>query len=211
MMRYLTERSEIVYFMRRLYRQKLTTTSGGNISLRVSAEIMAITPAALDKGRLCANQVALIAMNGESLTPEIKPTSETRMHLRIYELCPHVSAIIHAHPVTATAFTAASTPIRMDILAEPYALVGQPVTSPYALTGTLELAEVVAQAAVQANCVLMRNHGLLTLGKTLLEAYDRLELIEVAAQTTLLARQLDGVQPLTREQLDDLDRLMGRK
>lgn len=208
---YFTERSEVVYFMRRLYRQKLTTTSGGNISLRVNAETVAITPAALDKGRLRAEQVALVAMDAENLTPEVAPTSETRLHLRIYELCPAVKAIIHAHPVTATAFTAASTPIRMDILAEPYALVGRTVTAPYALTGTLELAEIVAQAATQANCVLMRNHGLLTVGATLLQAFDRLELMEAAAQTTLLARQLEGVEPLTPDQLNGLDRLMGRK
>lgn len=210
-MLHFSERSEIVYYMRRLYRQKLTTTSGGNISLRVNAETVAITPAALDKGRLRVDQVALVTMGGECLTPELKPTSETRMHLRIFELCPEVSAIIHAHPVTATAFTAAATPIRMDLLAEPYALVGEPATSPYELTGTLGLAEAVSQAACKANCVLMRNHGILTVGASLLQAFDRLELIEVAAQTTLIARQLEGVQPLTQGQKDDLDRLVGRE
>lgn len=207
------ERREIAYFMQRLYRQKLTTTSGGNISLRVAEDQVVITPAAIDKGRIRAREIAVMTLAGENLTPELRASSETKMHLRVYELCPHVRAIVHAHPVTASAFTAAATPIDCGILAESYAILGTPAFAPYALMGTQELAEIVAQTA-RANhnavCVLMQNHGVVTMGLTVLEAFDRLELTESAAQMTLVTRQLQGYRPLDAAQLADLDKLMGR-
>lgn len=205
------QRREVAYFMRRLYRQKLTTTSGGNISVRVDEQTIAVTPAAIDKGRMRESEVALMTLAGEMLTPELKASSETKMHLRIYEECPHVSAIVHAHPMTASAFSASETPINLEILAESYAILGKMAIAPYALTGTPELADCVARTCQEANCVLMKNHGVVALGRTLLEAFDRLELIESAAQMTLIIRQLEGVATLNPEQRKDLDRLMGRK
>lgn len=205
------ERSAVAAFMRRLYRQKLTTTSGGNISVRVDADKVAITPAAIDKGRMKASEVAIITLDGVNLTPELKASSETPMHLRIYQMCSWVQAVVHAHPVTASAFSAADTPINCHLLSESYAILGRVVTAPYALTATEELADNVAHAALEANCILMKNHGVVALGGTLLEAFDRLELIETAAQSTLIVRQLDGVRPLSDAERLDLDRLMGRK
>ena len=196
--------------MRRLYRHELTTTSGGNVSLRIEDDLVAITPAALDKGRLTTEQVALMRFDGTNLTPHLKPSIETRLHLRVYELNPHVRAIIHAHPVTATAFTATDVPIQCELLVEPYALVGPPVMAPYALVGSDALAETIADCATRAPCILMENHGVVTVGATLLQAFDRMELIEAAARTTLIARQLGSVRPLTQSQLAKLDKMMGR-
>jgi L-fuculose-phosphate aldolase len=209
-MEYAQERSAVASFMRRLYRQKLTTTSGGNISLRIDAEKVAITPAQLDKGRMRAEQVAIVTMDGRNLTPEFRMSSETPMHLAILQACPQVQAVVHAHPVTASAFSTAATPISCELLSETYAILGKIVIAPYALTGTLELAENVAAAARQANCILMKNHGVVALGRTLLEAFDRLEVIETAAQSTLIVRQLDGVRTISAEERQAIDNLMGR-
>jgi L-fuculose-phosphate aldolase len=204
-------RADVAYFMCRLYRQKLTTTSGGNISVRVGDDMIAITPSALDKARTRPDQVSLMRTNGENLTPALKPSIETQMHLLIFERCPRAKAIVHAHPVTASAFTASRTPINCHILAESYAVLGDPITADYAMMSTDRLAELVADAATKADCVLMQNHGVVTLGTTLLQAFDRLELIEAAAQMTLIARQLGDVETLDSDQRQDLDKLMGRE
>ena len=209
-MEYLSERNDIARFMRRLYRQKLTTTSGGNISMRVGEDVVAITPSALDKARTRADQVGLIRMDGTNLTPRLKPSIETQMHRSIYAARSDVQAIVHAHPVTASAFTATSTPINGRLLAESYAILGEIVMAPYARMGTDRLAQLVAEAAKKSDCILMRNHGVVTLGKSLLQAFDRIEVLEAAAQMTLFARQLDGVQTLSDRQNQELDRLMGR-
>ena len=197
-------RQEIAYFMRRLYRQGLTTTSGGNISMRVDAETIAITPSALDKARIRANQVGLMRTDGTNLTPELRPSIETRMHLELYAARVGVGAIVHAHPVTASAFTAAATPIDCTLLVESCAILGTPVVAPYAPMGTPELARRVAEAARDADCILMRNHGVVSLGGDLLEAFDRMELLEAAARMTVVARGLDGVTPLTAAQREEI-------
>lgn len=205
------QRKEVAYFMRRLYKQKLTTTSGGNISLRLDDNIIAMTPAALDKGKLTASQISLLRLDGENLTPDLKVTSEAPMHLRILQARPDINAVVHAHPVTASAFSASETPIRCDLLSEGYAILGKILVAPYGLTASDELADTVARTARETDCLLMRNHGVVALGKTLLQAFDRLEVIEIAAQTTLITRQLDGVEPMTPQQLGEIDALIGRQ
>jgi L-fuculose-phosphate aldolase len=112
--------------------------------------------------------------------------------------------------VTASAFCASRTPINTHLTAEGYALLADPVFVPYACMGTDALADLVASHLRTACCALMQNHGVITVAETLLAAFDRLELLEVAARHTLIARQLDDVSELSREQCTELDRLMGR-
>jgi L-fuculose-phosphate aldolase len=210
-MPYHHEREQIAYFMRRLYRQGLTTTSGGNLSCRTTAGHIAISASKSDKAELQAAQVAILGLDGTNLTPELTPTIEAEMHLRIYRRRPDVQAIVHAHPVTATTFCAATTPINTHLIAESYALLADPVFIPYACMGSDELAERVAASLGDSVCALLRNHGVLTIGDTLLAAFDRLELLEMAARQTLIAGHLDGIRPLNAGQCAELDELMGRK
>jgi len=94
--KYKTERKEVARFMRRLYKHGLTTTSGGNISLKISDDLIAITPSATDKGSMKWKEVGLLTMEGENLTPDLKPSIESEMHLSIYRkkpskpLCTHI-------------------------------------------------------------------------------------------------------------------------
>lgn len=209
-MEHAAERQALAYFMRRLYRMGLTTTSGGNLSLRVGDALVAVTPAAKDKGRLRAGDIALLTLDGQNRSPELQPTSESGMHLDIYHARPDVRAIVHAHPATACAFSASRRPIDTTLIAESYCLIGRIQTAPYHRTATPALGQAVASAARHADCILMRNHGVTTLGRDLLQAFDRLELLEAAARMTLTLHQLGQPEPLTHDQLDELDRLMGR-
>jgi len=209
---YEKEREEVAYFMRRLYRQRLTTTSGGNVSCLTSDGNMAISASKLDKGELQPDGVGIVSLyDGHSLTPELNLSIETGLHLAVYRARPDVKAIVHAHPVTATAFCASTKPINTSLTAEAYALLGVPVWIPYALMGTPELAELVAShLQPPAVCGLMENHGVITLGDSLLSAFDKLELLEVAAQQTVLVKQIGNLHELTPERLAELDRFVGR-
>ena len=151
--------------MNRLYAQGLTTTSGGNISLRISKTLILLTPSATDKGNMKADQIAEIGLDGTNHTPQLKPSIETSMHLEIYKRHPHIQAIVHAHPPMASTFTAVRKPINVRLIAEAYAIVGEPTIAPYALMGTPELAASVA-GSIEENtyCVLMENHGVLCVG-----------------------------------------------
>lgn len=210
---YEKERSQVAYFMRRLYRQGLTTTSGGNISCLLPNGNVAITASRLDKCELQADGVGVVSLeDGTTLTPELKLSIETSLHLEIYKHRPDVKAIVHAHPVTATAFCAMKTPLDTHLTAEAYALLGEPVWIPYALMGTVALAHNVADCMkAPAVCGLMENHGVLALGDTLLSAFDRLELLEAAAKQTVIVAQMKSVHRLAREQLQELDRFVDRQ
>ena len=208
---YSAERTDVARFMRRLYRQGLTTTSGGNVSMRAGDGHILLTASKFDKGELQAEHVGIMTMDGVNVTPELEPSIEVSMHLAIYRQRADVQAIVHAHPITASAFAATTRQINCCLIAESYALIGEPVYLDYALMGTAELASVVGRGIGQAACVVMANHGVLAVGKTLLQAFDRLEVLENAARQTLLARLIGNITELNSSQLAELDNLMGRK
>ena len=214
-------RKEVARFMRRLYDRGLTTASGGNISVRLEQGII-ITPSALDKGLIRSKQVGILNHEGKNLTRELKPSIESAMHLAIYKKRPDVNAIVHAHPPTATCFTALRKEINCTLIAEARAILGIPVMAPYALMGTQDLAVAAATAAVGSsrdlthesgqqpaavypNVILLENHGIVCLGKDLLTAFDRMEVLEAAAKMTLITSLMGDVRPLSGEQLKEID------
>jgi len=193
--------------MRRLYRQGLTTTSGGNISLRISDNIILITPSATDKGRMRWNEVGIMDIFGENLTPELKPSIEYEMHLSIYKKKKEISAIVHAHPVCASAFTAMDSVIRTDLTAEARAILGDPVVVPYELMGTTKLAARAADYVQKSDILLLENHGILTTGSNLLQAFDKIEVLENAARMTLIVEMTGKKSPLTKARIKQIDKL----
>jgi len=197
--------------MNRLYQKGLTTTSGGNISLRVSDELILLTPSATDKGRMRADQIAEIGMEGTNHTSYLTPSGETSMHLEIYRRRPDVLAIVHAHPPMASVFAVSDRQLNVRLIAESYAIIGEPAIAPYALTGTQELADAVA-ACLAGNTagVIMKNHGALCVGKSLLQAFDRMEVLENAAKINIFAHLLGGAQELNEAQCAALDAWVGR-
>lgn len=205
--KYKDQRKEVARFMRRLYRQALTTTSGGNISLRVSEDRFLITPSATDKGRMRWKEVGIMSLPGENLTPGLKPSIESGLHLAIYKKNSEVLAIVHAHPVFASSFTAMKGTINTGLTAEARAICGVPVFVPYALMGSPELAEVAAEYAAEADVLLLENHGILTTGKNLLSAFDKIEVLENAAKMTLITEITGRKKDLSKFRLKEIERL----
>src|SRR4030043_2215780 len=155
--KYKKERKEVARFMKRLYRLGLTTTSGGNISMRVSEDIIVITPSATNKGRMKWKEVGIMTILGENLTPGLKPSIEYSLHLKIYKKRKDVSAIVHAHPVFASSFTAMKCEINTSLTAEARAICGVPKFVPYALMGSAELAVFVAETFAVVYFLLFEN------------------------------------------------------
>ena len=201
---YKTERKEVARFMRRLYDRGLTTTSGGNISLRVTDDIILITPSATDKGFMKWKEVGIINIRGESLTPDLKLSIETGMHLGIYRKQKSVNAVIHAHPLFASSFTAMKDRIDTSLTAEATAIIGEPVLVPYALMGTNELAELVSDRITESDILLLENHGIVAAGDSLLQAFDRIEVLENAAKMTLITELNGKKSPLSRSRVNEI-------
>jgi L-fuculose-phosphate aldolase len=204
--KYKTERKEVAMFMKRLYKHGLTTTSGGNISLKISHDLIAITPSATDKGGMKWNEVGLLSMKGENLTPDLKPSIESEMHLLIYRK-KNVKAIVHAHPTFATAFTAMKNKINIKLTAEACAILEEPFFVPYALMGTKKLAELVAAGIDKSNILLLENHGILTVGSSLLQAFDKIEVLENAARMTLIVDFAGKKKTLSKEKIKEIEKL----
>jgi L-fuculose-phosphate aldolase len=194
------ERKTVADFMVRLYDRGLTTISGGNISLLHDYYVL-MTPSGLDKGKLKAKHIVIMTREGENLTPELTPTMEKDMHLAIYRSNSQVKAVVHAHPVTATAFTSTDKSISTDMLGELYALLREPGRVAYSTMGTDCLAEQVGEAAKEYRVILLANHGVLSTGASLLEAFDRIELLEIAAKTTLINEFLKQKKSISDEDL----------
>lgn len=201
-------KKEVAYFMRRLYSKNLTTTSGGNISLKLDNQRILITPSGLDKGRMKSDQIGLLSMNGENYTPGLKPSMESGMHIAIYKKRPDIKAIVHAHPTIASGFTALHKSINCTLTAEARAILGTPKTASYALMGTPALAAIVAETSADVNVILLENHGIICLGENLLGAFDRIEVLEAAAKMTLITELLKEKKELSPQRLKDIDTLL---
>ncbi len=196
------QREEVAYFMRRLYNKNLTTCSGGNISLRGPDNTVLITPSALDKGELQPDEVLLVTLDGKNLTPKYKPTIELDLHTELFKRRPEVGAVVHAHPAFATAFACMNMEILTSLTNEAYLLVGEIVQAPFAAPGTKDLAGLVADAMPKANVCLMKNHGVITLGPTMLKAFDLIEVTELAAKMTYITKALGACRPLETCHID---------
>ncbi len=196
------QREEVAYFMRRLYNKNLTTCSGGNISLRCPDNIVLITPSALDKGELQPDQVLMVTLDGKNLTPKYKPTIEVDLHTELFKRRPEVGAVVHAHPAFATAFACMNMEILPNLTNETFLLLKEIVQAPFASPGSKELAGIVADAMSAANVCLMKNHGAITLGPTMLKAFDLLEVTELAAKMTFITKALGACRPLEACHID---------
>ncbi len=181
-------KAAVAAFMKRAYGRGLTTATGGNVSAR-DGSVMLITPSGKDKASLSADDIASVdILTGTSLSPGMKLSIETEMHRLVYAARPDIKAIVHAHPVFASLFSASEDKIDTAIIAESWYLLGDVRKVPYHLMGTRELAEAVAACSADGNALLLENHGAIAFGRTLLEAFDRLECLEQSAKLTYISR-----------------------
>jgi L-fuculose-phosphate aldolase len=202
------ERKIVADYMKRLYDRQLTTASGGNLSLRIDDEKFCITPSSLDKGNLTPDLIAVVKFDGTNLTPDLPLSIETEMHRQILIRRPDVNAVVHAHPVYASAYaTVQPNILDSKLTAEAYCVLGEIVNVPYKLMGTKELADAVANEIITHKVLLMENHGALAVGKTMLNAFDCMELLERSAMMTYITKDLKGSHRLSEVQLTEIDNM----
>ncbi|PTX95683.1 class II aldolase/adducin family protein [Opitutus sp. ER46] len=198
---WLHPREELVETMRRIYRYKMTTTSGGNLSILDPDGSMWITPSRVDKGSLQPTDIVRVLPDGtrEGLHP---PSSEFPFHREIYRRRPDIKAIVHAHPGALVAFSICRRVPETRVQSHVFSVCGRVAIAPYACPGTAELGEKIAETfAGGADCVLLENHGVVIGGRDLAEAFQRFETLEFVAQTLINASALGTVQKLSPEQL----------
>lgn len=186
----------------RIYRSGMTTTSGGNISLRDKNGDIWITPSGIDKGSLTVKDIMQIKKDG-SVIGMHKPSSELPFHKAIYEARPDLSAIIHAHPPALVAFSIAGMVPDTKIVPQAYNICGDIGFAPYGTPGSEDLGEKIANEFLDKRykAVIMENHGVVLGGMNLMDAYQRFETLEFCCRTIINAKRLGNVNYLTDEQV----------
>jgi L-fuculose-phosphate aldolase len=182
-------------YCHRLYDRDLIGATEGNLSARLSDNNVLITPAGINKAKVSQSNMVRITMDGEIISGKAKPSSEYRLHLEIYKRRPEIEAICHAHPIYATSFAVAGKPLDKVLLPEIVAAIGLIPVSEYGIPGTADLARKVGMLAKDFNSILIKNHGVVTLGENLEEAYNRMELTERYARILYPAMTIGKAQP----------------
>ena len=194
-------RDEIMRTMARIYRYRMTTTSGGNLSIREANGDIWITPARVDKGTLRREDIVCVRADGrrEGLHP---PSSELPFHQAIYQQRPDLGGIVHAHAVALVAFSVCRRVPDSRLFPQARHVCGTAGFAPYALPGSAALGENIARTfAERFDCVVLENHGVVCAGENLQRAFERFETLEFTAKTIIKASHLGEVRYLSDAQV----------
>ena len=198
-------KQHIIEIGRRMYERGFVSSNDGNISIKTGDDRLWVTPSGVSKGYMTEEMLICTDMQGKVLEGSSKPSSELKMHLRVYIENPEVKAVVHAHPIAATSFAIAGIPLDAALMTESVLGLGVVPLAPYATTGTDAVAESVAPFCRDYNGLLLQNHGALTWGTDPIQAYHRMESLECYAQIMMNLGYLNRpAQLLTRRQVAEL-------
>jgi L-fuculose-phosphate aldolase len=197
-------REALVEAGRGLHALGMMAGAAGNLSARLDAGRILITPSGAAKGRLKPADLLIIDLDGRLLEGEGRPSAETAMHTAVYKRYPAVQAVCHAHPVKAGALSAAHKPIPVDTMPEALFALGDIPCVPFIPSATPELGEAVAEALADADGCLLFNHGAVTIGRSVDAARGKMEILEALADTAILTHTLGGAVPLPASEVERL-------
>lgn len=195
----------IVEICQRLHRRNMLAAADGNISFKLKDDVIMITPSGVSKAFMHSKDMVLMNMKGEALQGQ--PSSEKLMHLSVYQNCPKAICVIHAHPVTATAWSIAQPELDKlpsQALSEVILATGDIPFVNYARPGSQAMGDVLTPYLPKHRALILRRHGALTWGESLEEAYRGMERIEHSAQVLMTAQTLGGITSLPQEEVQHL-------
>ena len=198
------ERQSITETGKRMIIARLTTGTGGNLSIFNREEgLIAIKPSGVPYQTMQAEDVVILKPTGEQVDGKLKPSSETKFHLAIYQARPDVNAILHSHQVHAT--TIACMGIELPAVHYLIGWCGDKVPlAPYATFGTQALSDNILSVLGDYRACLLENHGLITLGTDLNQAFDIAEELELVAQIYIQAKAMGEPKLLNQEQMAEV-------
>lgn len=210
-MSFLTDKeakAQILEIGRRLYEKGFVASNDGNISCKAGANEVWATPTCVSKGFMTEEMLVKLSLTGEILEGNYKPSSEIKMHLRVYRENPVVGGVVHAHSPYATCAAAAEKSLDGLFLTETLMSIGNVPCAPFAMPGTEEVPDSIAPYCRDYNAVLLAHHGVLTWGKDLMQAYMRMESVEFFARITIMENLIPGGYPkLTEAQIRGLEEI----
>ena len=189
---------------RRLYLLGFVAATAGNISTRIGDDRVLCTPTGVSKGFMTEEMLAVCDLEGNQLDGDLEISSEILMHLEIYKVRHDVDAVVHAHPPTATGFAAAGLDLAAWVLPEVIVGIGAIPLAPYGTPGGAEIFEPMRSLVEKHDAVLLANHGAVALGRDVMDAHFKMEMVEHYARIAIVSHQLGGANTLTHEQVAQL-------
>lgn len=191
---------------RRVYTNGFVAANDGNISVKINENEILTTPTGVSKGFMTPDMICKVNMKGEviSASGKYKPSSEVKMHLRVYKERADVNSVVHAHPPYGTSFAIAGIPLSKPIMPEAVIALGCVPIAEYGTPSTEEIPDAISKYLQNYDALLLENHGALTYGQDLMTAYFKMESLEFYAKLTFISTMLGGPKELNDEQVDGL-------
>ena len=192
-------RSDIVEVCRRVYAKGWVAANDGNVSIRIDPETVLCTPTGVSKGYITTDQLIIVDMDGNKIEGELKPSSEIKIHIDIYNNKEGINSVVHAHPPFATGFAVAGLSLDECVIPEVIVSLGSIPLAKYGTPSTMEIPENVRPYLKEYNVFLLQNHGALSIGEDVFRAYYRMESLELFAKISFIARLIGNVNILSEE------------
>ena len=202
-------RTKIAEIGRRLCALGFVPATDGNISARLGDGSILITPSGVSKGMLSPADLAKLGPDGRLISGG-KPSSEYRLHLCVYGRRPDVMAVVHAHPPLSTGLACAGVALDKPLTSEMVISLGKVPLAGYATPGTDEVTDSIAGLVGEHNAIMLANHGVMTCGRDLETAFQRMETVEQAAKITLAAALAGGGRLIPSDKVSELEGIRKR-
>ena len=191
---------------RRIYDRNMAAANDGNIFVKLNDREWLCTPTGVSKGFMTPDYICKVDAKGNVIEAlgNYRPSSEIKMHMRVYEKRSDVSAVVHAHPAFATSFAIAGIPLTQPIMPEAVIFLGCVPIAEYGTPSTMEIPDNVEKFLPHYDAVLLESHGALTWGHDLLNAYHKMESLEFYAELLYRSKMLGGPKEFSREQVERL-------
>jgi L-fuculose-phosphate aldolase len=191
---------------KRIYNRNMAAANDGNISVKLNEKEFLCTPTGVSKGFMTPDYICKVNARGEVIQSAggHKPSSEIKMHMRVYEKRSDVKAVVHAHPAYATSFAIAGIPLTQPIMPEAVIFLGCVPIAEYGVPSTMEIPDNVEKYLEHYDAVLLESHGALTWGSDVFSAYHKMESLEFYAELLYRSRMLGGPKEFNRKQIEDL-------
>lgn len=189
---------------RRVYNKGFAAANDGNISIRVGENEVLCTPTMICKGFMKPEDICAVDLDGNQIAGTRKRTSEILLHLEIMKARPDIKACVHCHPPHATAFSIVNEAIPQCILPEVEVFMGEVPMAPYETPGGVEFAQTVLPFLQSTNTIILKNHGTVSFGKDLVDAYWKTEILDAYCRILLLAKQMGPVDYLSEQKSREL-------
>lgn len=199
-------KKEMCEIGKRVYDRGMVASNDGNFSVKLSDNEYLCTPTGVSKGFMTPEYICKVDARGNVLEANegFRPSSEVKMHMRIYEKRPDVKAVVHAHPLYATTFAIAGKPLMEPIMPEAVIFLGGVPLAKYGTPSTMEIPDAVEEFLDDYDAVLLENHGALTYSDSLLNAYHKMESVEFYARLMYQTMAIGGPQILSDERVEQL-------